>query len=56
VETAGDQNELVRVFPHGAQRTWNGLPINVRFRSIGRRGGPEGLEAYQEIKSVYMPA
>jgi aldehyde dehydrogenase (NAD+) len=23
---------------------------------IGRVGGPEGLEACQEIKSVYMPA
>jgi acyl-CoA reductase-like NAD-dependent aldehyde dehydrogenase len=23
---------------------------------IGRVGGTEGLEAYQEIKSIYMPA
>jgi acyl-CoA reductase-like NAD-dependent aldehyde dehydrogenase len=23
---------------------------------IGRVGGPEGLEGYQEIKTVYLPA
>jgi hypothetical protein len=43
--------------------TVNGLnlQINAPFggykeSGIGRVGGPEGLEGYQEIKSVYMPA
>jgi aldehyde dehydrogenase (NAD+) len=43
--------------------TVNGLNLQVsvpfggyKESGIGRVGGPEGLEAYQEIKSVYMPA
>jgi aldehyde dehydrogenase (NAD+) len=42
--------------------TVNGLNLQVsvpfggyKESGIGRVGGPEGLEAYQEIKSVYMP-
>ena len=43
--------------------TVNGLnlQINAPFggykeSGIGRVGGPEGLEGYQEIKTVYLPA
>jgi acyl-CoA reductase-like NAD-dependent aldehyde dehydrogenase len=43
--------------------TVNGLNLQVsvpfggyKESGIGRVGRPEGLEAYQEIKSVYMPA
>ena len=43
--------------------TVNGLnlQINAPFggykeSGIGRAGGPEGLQGYQEIKSVYLPA
>jgi aldehyde dehydrogenase (NAD+) len=43
--------------------TVNGLNLQVntpfggyKESGIGRVGGPEGLEAYQEIKSVYLPA
>ncbi len=42
--------------------TVNGLNLQVntpfggyKESGIGRVGGPEGLEAYQEIKSVYLP-
>ena len=42
--------------------TVNGLnlQINAPFggykeSGIGRVGGPEGLEGYQEIKTVYLP-
>jgi aldehyde dehydrogenase (NAD+) len=42
--------------------TVNGLNLQVsvpfggyKESGIGRVGGPEGLEAYQEIKTVYMP-
>jgi aldehyde dehydrogenase (NAD+) len=42
--------------------TVNGLNLQVsvpfggyKESGIGRVGGPEGLEAYQEIKSIYMP-
>jgi aldehyde dehydrogenase (NAD+) len=43
--------------------TVNGLNLQVsvpfggyKQSGIGRVGGPEGLEGYQEIKSVYLPA
>jgi aldehyde dehydrogenase (NAD+) len=35
----------------------NAVPFGgYKESGIGRVGGPEGLEAYQEIKSVYLPA
>jgi len=34
----------------------NAVPFGgFKESGIGRVGGPEGLEAYQEIKSVYLP-
>ena len=48
--------------PHRQRhRQWIEPQVCVPFggykeSGIGRVGGPEGLEAYQEIKSVYMPA
>ncbi len=34
----------------------NAVPFGgYKESGVGRVGGPEGLEAYQEIKSVYLP-
>jgi hypothetical protein len=61
LDVAGDPLELFvgNQRPHlgiNGLKLDNAVPFGgFKESGIGRVGGPEGLEAYQEIKSVYLP-